>query len=100
MRDYELTFIVSAKIADKDRKTVLGDVVKWIEGGKKGEVEKEEDWGVKKLAYPIEKHTEGFYFCWQVKIDSSVLAVLKQKMELDENIIRYLLIRKDQAATV
>jgi len=95
MRDYELTFIVSAKLAEKDRKTVLDNVVKWVGGGKKGEVEKEEDWGVKKLAYPIEKETEGQYFCWQVKIDPSVLAVLKQKMNLDENIIRYLLIRKD-----
>ena len=95
MRDYELTFIVSARLNDKDRKTVLDDVVKWIEGGKKGKVEKEEDWGVKKLAYPIEKNTEGRYFCWQIKIDPSALAVLKQKMKLEENIIRYLLIRKD-----
>lgn len=95
MRDYELTFIVSAKMDDKDRKAVLDNVVKWVEGGKKGKVEKEEDWGVKKFAYPIEKETEGRYFCWQVKIDASVLAVLKQKMNLDENIIRYLLIRKD-----
>ena len=95
MRDYELTFIVSAGLDDKDRKAVLDNVVKWVEGGKKGKVEEEEDWGVKKLAYPIEKHTEGRYFCWQVKIDPSVLAVLKNKMELEENIIRYLLIRKD-----
>ena len=95
MRDYELTFIVSAGLGDKDRKAVLDNIVKWAGGGKKVEVEKEEDWGVKKLAYPIEKITEGRYFCWQVKIDPSVLAALKQKMDLDENIIRYLLIRKD-----
>ena len=95
MRDYELTFIVSAGLGDKDRKAVLDNVVKWIEGGKKGKVEKEEDWGVKKLAYPIEKEREGRYFCWQIKIEPSVLAGLKEKMKLEENIIRYLLIKKD-----
>lgn len=95
MRDYELTFIVSTKLADKDRKTVLDNVVKWIEEGKKGKVGKEEDWEVKRFAYPIEKQREGRYFCWQVKIEPPVLAGLKEKMKLEENIIRYLLIRKD-----
>ncbi len=55
-----------------------------------GEIVWEEDWGLKKLAYPIQKKTTGFYHLFEFRADSSFVAKLETQYRRDERIIRFL----------
>ena len=61
MNKYELAVVVSAKIEDDARTAVIEKVKKTIEKHG-GQITNVDDWGKKKLAYEIEKMTEGFYY--------------------------------------
>ena len=58
-------------------------------------IEKETTWGKKDLAYPISKETAAFYYFLDISLDSSKIKDLKNKMNFDEKILRYLLLKKD-----
>jgi small subunit ribosomal protein S6 len=58
----------------------------------------EEDWGLKKLAYPIQKKTTGFYHLIEFKADSSFVAKLELQYRRDERIIRFLTFALDKHA--
>lgn len=60
----------------------------------KGAVAAKEDWGKKAFTYKIKGLTEGFYHVWTVNLIGAEIKELKAKMNLDENIIRYLLLKK------
>jgi len=92
MRKYELTLIIDPKLAEKDAKDIQDKLKKWVTTGK-GKIVKEEIWGRKKLAYPIAKKTEGLYFFYNLDLESDQVASLDKNLKLQENIMRYLLLR-------
>jgi small subunit ribosomal protein S6 len=55
-----------------------------------GEIVNEEDWGLRKLAYPIQKKTTGFYHLFEFKADSQFIAKLETQYRRDERILRFL----------
>jgi small subunit ribosomal protein S6 len=55
-----------------------------------GEVVYEQDWGLRKLAYPIQKKTTGFYHLFEFKADSQFIAKLETQYRRDERILRFL----------
>ncbi len=57
-----------------------------------GKIIKEEDWGEKKLAYPIKKQTKAHYYQWLLDIPAKKMKELKKKLEYNEKIIRYLIL--------
>ena len=85
MNKYELALIVSAKIEDDARAAVVETVT---------EVE---DWGKKKLAYDIQKMSEGFYYFIQFDAAAEVPAELEQSVRIMDNVLRFLCVRKDEA---
>ena len=58
----------------------------------------EEDWGLKKLAYPIQKKTTGFYHLIEFKADPAFIAKLEVQYRRDERIIRFLTFALDKHA--
>ncbi len=58
----------------------------------------EEDWGMKKLAYPIQKKSTGFYNLFEFKADPSLIEKLETQFSRDERIIRFLTVRLDKYA--
>ncbi|MCX7881144.1 MAG: 30S ribosomal protein S6 [Patescibacteria group bacterium] len=87
MSHYELTFLL-AKNEDVEK-------IKEIILSFQGEIEKEESWGEKTLAYPIKKHRTAFYFHWLIKIPKTKVLELRKKLNFQEKIIRYLLLVKE-----
>ena len=63
-----------------------------------GEVVYEEDWGLRKLAYPIQKKTTGFYYLVEFKAEPSFINVLETQYRRDERIIRFLTFAMDKHA--
>ncbi|MDO8498767.1 MAG: 30S ribosomal protein S6 [bacterium] len=88
MNSYYLTIILKSDLDEKARKELLEPVVK-----KMGKVEKEEDWGVKDLAYPIKKQAKGYYIHYLFSADPADILPLDKALKIEEDIIRYLLVR-------
>ena len=96
MNKYELALVVSAKIEDDARTATVEKAKEYITrvGGVVTEVE---EWGKKKLAYEIQKQSEGFYYFIQFEAESNVPAVVEQDVRIMDNVLRYLVVRKDEA---
>ena len=96
MNKYELALVVSAKIEDDARAAVVAKAQEYITraGGVVSEVE---EWGKKKLAYEIQKQTEGFYYFVSFEAESNVPALVEQDVRIMDNVLRFLCVRKDEA---
>ena len=94
MNKYELAVVVNAKLEDEERAATLEKVKEMITrfGGNVTDVD---DWGVRKLAYEIQKMHEGFYYFIQFEADSDCPAELERHMRIMDNVLRYLIVKKD-----
>ena len=98
MNKYELALVVSAKLDNEGVAAVVDNAKQLIErfGGQVSEVE---EWGKRKLAYEIQKQTEAFYFFVQFEADTTAPAEIESRMRIMENVLRSLVIRKDENDT-
>ena len=97
MRTYELVFIVDPRVADEDVVTLIQEYKQMISAGG-SEISKEENWGRRKLAYPIEKLTEGKYVFLGISSQDgkTSLAEVEHRMRQNDKILRYLTVRTDE----
>ncbi len=97
IKQYETVFIATPVLSDAQMKEAVAKYVGLIkENG--GEVVYEEDWGLKQLAYPIQKKTTGFYYLIEFKADTQFIDVLETQYRRDERIIRFLTFAMDKHA--
>lgn len=95
MSKYELALVVNAVIEDEARLAVLNDVKEMIvkAGGQEINVD---DQGKKRLAYDIQKMSEGYYYFIQFDAETTAPVELEAKLRIKENVLRYLCIRRDE----
>ena len=97
LKSYETVFIATPVLSDVQMKEAVSKYISLIkENG--GEVVYEEDWGLRKLAYPIQKKTTGFYYLVEFKAEPSFINVLETQYIRDERIIRFLTFAMDKHA--
>jgi small subunit ribosomal protein S6 len=89
VRDYETIVLLKPDTADAAVKALAKKVEKVLEG-KPGKVAKKDDWGVKRLAYPIKKEKKARYLFWSYAQAPNVLGQLDRAIRFDENILRYM----------
>ncbi|MBI3109851.1 30S ribosomal protein S6 [Candidatus Daviesbacteria bacterium] len=89
MNSYYLTLVLKPDMEEKARKEFLDGLKKKFE-----KVVKEDLWGVRDLAYPIKKQAKGFYAHFELEADPKAAKGLDKILKLEEDIIRYLLVRK------
>ena len=94
MNKYELVLVVNAKIEDDARAAVVDKAKAYVErfGGTVTEVE---DWGKKKLAYEIQKMSEGYYYFIQFEAATEVPAAVEQDVRIMDNVLRFLCVKKE-----
>ena len=92
---YETTFIYSPEVADDAQKTFL-DKIKGIIENHNGTVVQVEDWGRRKLAYPIKKETRGAYHYLVYSGDNNLVAEIERNMRINESILRFLTVRLER----
>lgn len=85
---YQLTILVKNDLDEKARDQILSEVKKNL-----GEVKKEDLWGVRNLAYPIKHQDKAYYAHFEFDQDPKVIKLLDKTIKLNEDILRYLLIR-------
>lgn len=98
MNKYELALVVSAKLDNEARAAVVERAKGYIarHDGVVGEVE---EWGKRKLAYEIQKQTEAYYYFIQFEGESDCPNELEKRMRIMDNVLRYLVVRKDENDT-
>jgi len=94
MRNYELMFVIRPTVED-DKRDALIETVKEIISSD-GEVADVDIWGMRKLAYEIEKHTEGYYVVVQFKAGIELPKELDRRLKISDNVIRHIIINKDE----
>lgn len=95
MRKYETIYIVQPDLGEDDIKA-LSEKVMGVISGMKGNCLRLEDWGTRKLAYPIKKQTRGRYFYLNSEGDSALIAELERRLRLDDKVIRYQSVKLDK----
>lgn len=92
LREYEFTFITKSDLPEGQQAEVIGgyENILMRDGG---EVIKKDDWGVKKLAYPIRKNFKGHYVHYDCVSNADNIAECERLLRIDENVLRYLVIR-------
>ena len=94
---YETVFIATPVLSEaqiKEAVTKFRDII--TSNG--GEIVNEEDWGLRKLAYPIQKKSTGFYHLFEFKAEPSFVETLEIQYRRDERIIRFLTFKLDKYA--
>ena len=96
MNNYYLTLVLKADFEESKRKTLLDGLIKKAVGEKEnqGKVIKEDLWGSKDLAYPIKRQTKGFVAHFEIETDPKNAASIDKILRVEEDILRYLLIRR------
>jgi len=91
---YELTYIINAALSDDQIKEVIRRVNQYIEEHG-GEIVEVDEWGTRRLAYPIQKRRNGYYVNMYFRAPASLIAALERFLEIDEQVLRYLTLRMD-----
>ena len=88
MNKYELALVVSSKIEDEVRNDVV-EKAKAIVVNAGGQISDVEEWGKKKLAYEIQKMSEGFYYFIHFDAESTVPAEVESRVRILDNVLRF-----------
>lgn len=94
MRKYELVLVFSPETSSENQKKLVSKLKSIVEKAK-GKIGKTDEWGKREFSYPIKKFTEGVYFLLNLDLPANAPAELEKKIKLEEEIIRYLLVRKE-----
>jgi len=95
MRDYELIYIVHPEVDREGLSTVVEEVKGLVEANG-GTVHKVEPWGLRRLAYPIQKVREGHYVYMEIGLEPEGVAGLERGLKLKEQVIRHLIVRIEE----
>ena len=94
MNKYELCVVVSAKLEDEERSALL-DRVKEVITRFGGQISDVDEWGKKKLAYEIQKQSEGFYYFVHFEAEPPCPAEVESRVRIMDGVLRYLCVRQD-----
>ena len=92
MRNYQLVFIIHPSFDEDQADGVINDVKDLITRND-GEIAKVESWGLRKLAYPIQKQSEGRYVLMEFDLEPQKVKEMERVLKLTEPVIRHLIVR-------
>ncbi|HHT74075.1 MAG TPA: 30S ribosomal protein S6 [Firmicutes bacterium] len=95
MRAYEMMLIYSPQLDEEALEAAI-QRTKDLIANNGGEVEKADKWGRRRFAYEIDDMTEGFYVVMDFKAESGATAEVERVLKITEEVVRYLLVRKDE----
>ena len=97
MNQYETVFILTPVLSDEQMKETVAKFTKLL-ADNGAEIVNEEIWGLKKMAYAIEKKSTGFYNLLEFKAEPSVIKTLETGFRRDEKVIRFMTVKLDKYA--
>ena len=97
MNQYETVFILTPVLSEAQMKEAV-EKFKGLLTAEGAEIVNEENWGMRKLAYPIQKKSTGFYVLIEFNSDPKVVDTLELNYRRDERVIRFLTLKKEKYA--
>ena len=97
VRQYETVFIVTPVLSDDQIKETVGKYQKLLKDNG-AEIVDENNWGMRKLAYPIQKKTSGYYYLIEFRAEGDLIAKLETTYKRDERLLRFLTVSLDKFA--
>ncbi|MFU8843359.1 MAG: 30S ribosomal protein S6 [Bacteroidales bacterium] len=97
VNQYETVFIMTPVLSDEQMKETVKKFKDYLlEKG--AEFVHEENWGMRKLAYPVQKKSTGFYHMFEFKVEGSVIRDYEVFFKRDERVLRFLTVKLDKHA--
>ena len=96
MRRYETVFIVNPELAE-DQHQLLFDKLNGLVPQDQGMLVKLDEWGHKRLAYEIKKHTRGYYVLMDFCGGGALVKEIERNLRLDDRVLKYMTVLKDDA---
>ena len=93
MNKYETIIILNSNLEEEATKSAIAKVTDLI--AKHGAVESTEEWGKKKLAYPIQKQNEGYYVLINFNSNPDFIDELERVYNITDEIIKHIVVKKD-----
>lgn len=94
MRQYETAFLITPKLEEEEREKLIESMAEVVKK-KKGKMVNIEQWGKRKLAYPIDKLEEAVYVFFHYQGSPDIPHELQRRFRQTESILRYLTLKKD-----
>jgi len=93
MQTYELTLVLPEKATPAKKKQVT-EIIESMIKVFKGKIKSSKDWGKIEFEYKIKKNTSGNFLFFEIELDKDKAKDIDQKLRLEENILRFLLVKK------
>jgi small subunit ribosomal protein S6 len=97
MNQYETVFIMTPVLAEQQMKETV-EKFKGVLAAQGAEIINEESWGLKKMAYPIQKKSTGFYQLIEFKAEPTTIDKLEIAYRRDERVLRFLTVKMEKYA--
>ena len=97
VKQYETVFIVTPVLSDEQMKETVEKYTNFLKE-RGAEIVFTNNWGMRKLAYPIKKKTTGYYYLIEFKAEGSLIADLETAYKRDERLLRFLTVALDKHA--
>ena len=95
MNQYETVFILNPVLSETQIEEAVQKYADLIKT-QKGSISNQENWGLKKLAYPIENKKSGFYHLLEFAAPNDLIPALDIEFRRDERVMRYLTVKLDK----
>jgi len=95
LNQYETVFIITPVLSEAQMKEAV-EKFRGVITSKGGEIINEENWGLRKMAYPIQKKSTGFFNLFEFKAPGELIKMLEVEYKRDERVIRFLTTRLDK----
>ena len=96
MREYEVTIIIQPQLEEDERKELIERISELlVPGAKEEEKPNADEWGMRRLAYPIQKYNEGYYVLYESVLDLDRIPEIERSMQYMEDVLRYMVVRKE-----
>jgi small subunit ribosomal protein S6 len=96
VREYEVTIIIQPQLEEDERDKLIERISELLAPGASDEEKPVADvWGMRRLAYPIQKNTEGYYVLYEAVLDPARIPEIERSMQYMEDVLRYLVVRKE-----
>ena len=94
MTNYELMFIINPTL-EEEKKNAVVEMVQGIITNNGGDVSNVDVWGMRKLAYLIEKKAEGFYVVIDFQAGTDLPKEIDRRLRISDDVMRHMIINKD-----
>ena len=99
MNQYETVFILTPVLSEQQTKEAV-EKIKNVLTSAGAEIFSEEDWGMRKLAYPIDKKSTGFYGMLEFRADPSIIKNYELQLRRDERVLRFITVKNEKYAAL